>query len=68
MVRFDSEAVERAEHDADARTLFVWFRGNERPYAYHDVPEDVFHALCDAESQGRFMQQQVIGHYPYSPP
>ncbi len=68
MVWFDSEAVARAEYDEDEATLLVWFHGNEHPYAYYDVPEEVFHALCEADSKGRFMQLHVIDRYQYSPP
>jgi hypothetical protein len=68
MMWFDSEAVTRAEYDEDDATLLVWFHGNESPYAYYDVPEEVFHALCETESKGRFMQQHVIDRYQYSPP
>ncbi|MFN4209257.1 MAG: KTSC domain-containing protein [Devosia sp.] len=68
MAWFDSEAIARAEYDGEDATLFIWFRGNERPYAYCAVPEEIFHALCDAESKGRFVQEHIIDRYQYAPP
>ncbi|WP_240231443.1 KTSC domain-containing protein [Devosia lacusdianchii] len=68
MVYFDSKAIRRAEYDADARVLYLWFRESSGPYGYRDVPEDVFDSLCAAESQGRFYREQILDRYEYSPP
>ena len=34
-----------------------------RRYIYSGVPADVYHALCDAESAGRFINGSVKGRY-----
>jgi hypothetical protein len=68
MPSFESSAIARAEYDADARVLLIWFRDDAAPYAYRDVPEDIFHALCDAPSKGRFHRDHILDRFDYSPP
>lgn len=68
MPRFDSSAIARAEYDADAGVLLIWFRNDEQPYAYRAVPEDLFHALCEAESKGRFHREHILDKYEFAPP
>ena len=68
MPSFESSAIARAEYDADARVLLIWFRDDGAPYAYRDVPEDIFHALCDASSKGRFHREHILDMFEYSPP
>jgi len=68
MVRFDSSAIRRAEYHADERLLQLWFRDDDKPYGYRDVPEDVFDALCAAESQGRYFAGHIRDRYDVMPP
>lgn len=68
MVRFDSTALSRAEYDAEARILYLWFRDAEAPYGYRDVPEEVFDGLCDAESQGSYFREHILDRYEFAPP
>lgn len=68
MARFDSSAMWRAEYDAEARLLLIWFTGDTKPYGYREVPEDVFDALCDADSQGRYFAAHIRDHYDVVPP
>lgn len=68
MVRFNSTAVRSAEYDAEARVLYLWFRDADAPYGYRDVPEDVFHALSEAESQGTYFREHILDRYEFVPP
>ncbi len=68
MPRFDSTAVLRGEYDAESRVLQLWFPDSPGPYGYRDVPEDVFDALCDAESKGRFFARHIRDQYELIPP
>lgn len=68
MPYFRSRAILRAEYDADTPTLWLWFVESGGPYAYHAVPEDVFDALCQAASQGRYYNEHIRDTYEVSPP
>lgn len=63
MVHFDSSAIRRAEYDADERLLQLWFKGDGLPYGYRKVPEEIFDALCAADSQGRFFAAHIRDQY-----
>ena len=68
MVRFDSSAIWQAKYDADERLLHLWFTGDDKPYGYRDVPEEVFDAFCAAESQGRYFAAHIRDRYEVIPP
>lgn len=68
MVRFDSRAMWQATYDADERVLRIWFIGDVKPYGYRDVPEEIFDALCEAESQGRYFADNIRDRYETMPP
>ena len=68
MPTFDSTAVRRAEYDAESRVLYLWFRDATKPYSYRGVPEEIFDALCDAESQGQYFRDHILDRYEFSPP
>lgn len=68
MPYFRSTAIERAEYDAETATLWLWFVDSGGPYAYRAVPGEVFEALCEAASQGRFYNEHVRDRYEVSPP
>lgn len=53
----------RAEYDADERCLRIWFTGDDRPYGYRDVSEDVFDGLCSADSPGRYFAAHIRDRY-----
>jgi hypothetical protein len=65
---FRSAAIERAEYDAENATLWLWFVESGGPYAYRAVPEDVFDALRDASSQGRYYNEHIRDRYEVIPP
>jgi hypothetical protein len=64
MPRVESEALERVEYDAPARTLFVRFTSGEW-YAYLDVGPQTYAELAAAPSKGRFFQEKVRDCYRY---
>jgi hypothetical protein len=68
MERFQSSAMWQADYDPDERLLQIWFSGDDRPYGYRDVPEDVFDALCAADSQGRYFAAHIRDRYEVVPP
>jgi hypothetical protein len=53
-----SSAIERAVHDPETQRLDIRFAGGDR-YSYFDVPDEVFDALCAAESAGEFVNRVV---------
>lgn len=68
MPRFGSTAGLRGGYDAESRVLYLWFPESPGPYGYREVPEDVFDALCDADSKGRFFSQHLRDRYEFIPP
>lgn len=60
----ESEMLERVAYEKGV--LYATFREEHRTYAYFGVPADVFIALLNAESRGRFFQRHVIGKYDYT--
>jgi hypothetical protein len=60
--RLSSSLIERIAFLDDERTLKVWFRGGPL-YCYFDVPPDMFDALRDAPSAGRFYNARIKGCY-----
>ena len=57
-----SSAIERVAYNPATRELSIWFAGRHR-YVYSDVPAELYHALCDAESAGSFVNAQVKGRF-----
>lgn len=68
MPKFASTAVSKAEYDEDAQELELWFTGDTQPYVYHDVPDDVYFDLLDAESKGRFFADRIRDRFDHTPP
>ena len=58
-----SSAIERVAYNRATRELSVWFAGARRRYIYADVPPDVYEALCEARSAGRFVNAEVKGRF-----
>ena len=59
-----SSNLSRIRWDVQTSTLEVEFLGG-RVYQYFDVPEGVFDAFRQADSHGKFFQQNIRGHYRY---
>ena len=46
------------------RVLEVEFESG-RVYQYYDVPEDIYDAMLNSESKGRYFNQHIRGKFPY---
>jgi hypothetical protein len=60
----DSSMLGAVGYDSRAQTLLVLFNTG-RAYVYYDVPLNTYLGLISAESKGRYMNQFIIGVYPY---
>ena len=62
---FTSTTVAKIGYDNANSTLEVAFH-NGGTYQYMDVPEHIWEAFKSAESQGKFLSQNIKGQYRYS--
>lgn len=46
------------------RVLEIEFESG-RVYQYFNVPEDIYHAMLDSESKGKYFNQHIRGKFPY---
>lgn len=60
IIEVSSSAVLKLGYDGD--TLFVQFVGGKW-YKYFHVPEDVFKRLCEADSVGQFVNEEIKPNY-----
>lgn len=61
-IRPDSSMIEEFSYDDETQTLTVTFNKGGT-YSYSGVQEDVFQAMKDADSVGRFFLQNIKGQY-----
>jgi lysyl-tRNA synthetase class 2 len=61
----DSAAISEIDYDAARTKLLVRFMSGER-YVYVGVPGEVHRSFVEADSKGRFFQQQIRDRYPYN--
>lgn len=59
-----SSAVAAIGHDGGTSVLFVRFVSG-KTYEYLGVPAQVFSALENAESKGRFVNTEIKTRYPF---
>jgi len=64
MVLVDSDAIAEIRYDPKREMLFVRFVSGGR-YSYFDVPAAVHAAFVEAESHGRFFQENIRDKYDY---
>lgn len=64
-VPLTSSNLSAARYDKDTNTLEVEFIGGRR-YQYFDVPLQVFEGLICAESCGKYLNENIKGHYRYA--
>lgn len=64
MVPVVSSNLSSVGYEAETQTLYVTFT-NGSTYTYEAVPEDVYQGLLSAESVGKYLNQNVKGHYDY---
>ncbi len=61
----NSSNIAEIGFDEDTQTLEILFLNNSI-YQYFDVPMHIYDALMQAESQGKFLAQNIKGFYRYS--
>jgi hypothetical protein len=61
----ESSSIASVGYDRATSTLEVEFISGET-YAYHDVPEDIYHRLIIAESKGRFVNYEIKPNYAFT--
>jgi lysyl-tRNA synthetase class 2 len=61
----ESTAISEIDYDARRTKLLVRFRSGEA-YVYVGVPADVCRSFVEADSKGRFFQQQIRDRYPFN--
>ena len=65
MVPVESTSIELVGYDEDARELYVRFHNRGRTYVYCGVPPDVFAALLEAPSKGRYLNFEIKPYHEY---
>jgi len=63
-----SSAIDRIEYDPSRRLLSIWFRETGGPYAYYEVPPQVFDELLRADSKGAYFSDHIRDRYRFDPP
>lgn len=61
-VNCGSSAIKAAQHDPQTSTLTIDFP-NGSQYSYADVPQQVYIDFMNAESKGKFFNQNIKGKY-----
>jgi hypothetical protein len=62
MPKFKSEAIKRAEYDAETLGLTVWFPDGKTA-TYRDVPPKLWAGLLSARSKGGFFKLRIMGQF-----
>ena len=60
-----SSSVASVGYDPETRTMEIEFHSGS-VYEYQEVPPEVFQALMEAPSKGRFFANEIRGQYPSS--
>jgi hypothetical protein len=61
----ESTAISEIDYDAGRTKLLVRFMSGEA-YVYVGVPGEVHRSFVEADSKGRFFQQQIRDRYPFN--
>lgn len=64
LVPVQSSVVAAVGYDPATRILIVLFNSG-RAYEYHGVPPEVYQRLQAADSKGRFLNQEILGVFPF---
>lgn len=59
---FNSSAIKRAEYDASAMRLKLWFP-DDGPYDFCRVPQHIYDGLLKAVSKGKYYNDYVRDNY-----
>jgi hypothetical protein len=62
--RVSSSNIVSVGYDEEQRILAIVYRGG-RVYHYLEVPPERVLSLLRAESKGRFVNQEIKGHFDY---
>ena len=60
----DSSSIASVGYDFRAQVLEIEYRGGGT-YDYLGVPPDLYHALLNAQSKGRFVNYRIKDRYSY---
>ena len=67
MIKVESSNIDAIGYDHG--DLYVRFKGgegkNNRIYVYYDVPEHFFKEILEAESKGKYLNQNIKGKFTY---
>lgn len=61
----ESTSIAQIGYDGTSSRLYLRFREDGDIYVYYLVPRQVFQALLESTSKGRFVNTEVKPHYPY---
>ena len=62
--KLKSSNLKGARYNAKKKILDIEFQKSGK-YAYHEVPEEVFDNLCNAESPGKFFFSNIKGKFKH---
>lgn len=62
----DSSNVEAIGYDPDTQQLHVRFVKSGETYVYYDVEEWVFQEFMQADSKGKYLNNQIKERFQYS--
>jgi hypothetical protein len=61
--KFKSDAIKRAEYDAEGQRLTVWFPDGQTR-VYGEVPLKIWNGLLSARSKGGFYKLRIVDLFP----
>lgn len=65
-IEVQSSAIRRVAYERNGSMLYVEFWLNQSVYVYEGVPEDLYLALLDTNSVGRYFQTKIRNCFKYS--
>jgi hypothetical protein len=58
-----STAIRHLHYKPDIEELSIWFAPDFRRYKYFGVPQHLYEALSESDSQGRFFNRFIKGRF-----
>ena len=62
--KVNSSTIAEVGYDYNTNSLYVNFT-NGREYVYGNVPVAVYAQFLEADSKGKFLNQEIVGQYNY---
>ena len=59
----DSTMISNYRYDEENEILFIEYKSNGQCWQYFDVPQYIFEELRSAASKGKYIRQNIVGHY-----